>query len=194
MAVLEVGFKIKEDKREAEKLLLEKGFQELFKTTTRDIYFGKNVNFEGKDETQIKTSLIRCRNFEKLENLKLFDENLPDIIDVDFKTLLDYFDKFFKAGFDVVFDTQKTDWVYCKGKCWHQLQDIKDIGLLDYVLDKDIFEKSEDEQFDILKKQMQEFGMHLEYELGVDKLRSLYNKKLMFSKNQAGLYQYQNKH
>ncbi len=191
MTVLEVGFKIKEDKKEAEKLLLAQGFQELFKTTTRDIYFGKDVNFEGKDETQIKTSLIRCRNFEKFENLKIFDKDLPDKLDVDFKTMHAYFDKFFENGYEVIFDTQKTDWVYYKGKCWHQLQDIKDIGLLDYVLDKDIFDKSEDEQFEILMKQVKDFGLHLEYELGVDKLRSLYNKKLMFSKNQAGLYEYQ---
>ena len=39
-----------------------------------------------KDETQIKRSLIRCRNFEKLENLKIFDPSLPDRIKVDLKS------------------------------------------------------------------------------------------------------------
>lgn len=59
------------------------------------------------------------------------------------------------------------------------------------MIDNDICDKSEDEQFEILTKQLKTLGFHLEYKLGIDKLRSLYNKKLMFSKNQAGLYPWQ---
>ena len=51
MVEVEVGFKIKEDKLQAEKILLENGFVNTFKTAhTRDIYFGKDVNFENKTE------------------------------------------------------------------------------------------------------------------------------------------------
>lgn len=192
MAVVEIGFKIKEDKTEAERLLLKNGFENIFKTAnTRDIYFGKDVVFEGRDEEQIKNQLIRCRGCEMFENLKVFDKSLPDRLKVDVHALYEYFDKFFKAGFDVVFDTKKSDWIYRKGNCYHQLQEIENIGLLDYVIDNDLKELKEEEQFNILTKQMEELGFHLEYELGVDKLRSLHYKKLMFSKNQAGLYPWQ---
>ena len=39
----------------------------------------------------------------------------------------------------------------------------------------------------LLKRQMNELESHLEYELGVDRLRTLCNKELMFSKNQIGI-------
>ena len=124
----------------------------------------------------------------------MFKDLLEGKINVDFKTAFSYFDKLFKAGFDVIFDTEKTDWIYQKGNCWHQLQEIKDIGLVDYVYDRDLSSKglSEDEQFEVLKQQMYDLGFHLEYELGIDKLRSLYSKQLKFSKNQIGKYNYQN--
>ena len=74
------------------------------------------------------------------------------------------------------------------------MQEIKDIGLVDYVYDRDLTNSglSEDEQFEVLKQQMYDLGFHLEYELGIDKLRSLYGKQLQFSKNQIGKYNYQN--
>ena len=75
------------------------------------------------------------------------------------------------------------------------IQDIQGIGLVDYVYNKEIFGKgySEQEQFDLLKQQMKDLGFTLEYEYGIDKLRTLYFKELKFSTNQIGLYQYQKK-
>lgn len=195
MIQVEAGFKIKESKEEAEQILLKNGFINTYKTHTRDIYFGKDVDFRDMDEEGIKNSLIRLRNFERFENMKLFDSEMPDIITLDFKTMLEYLQKLFSQGYDVVFDTRKSDWIYKKGECYHQLQDINDIGLLDYVYNREIFDKGldADEQFEELKRQMLALGFHLEYEQGVDKLRSLYNQKLMFSTNQIGLYSYQKK-
>ncbi len=191
MSQIEIGFKIVENKNIAEKILLKNGFTNLFKTVTRDIYFGKNDNFDEMDETQIKTSLIRCRNLKSLENLKVFDKSLPDKIKLDKETKKEWLVRLKNAGYKVVFDTKKTDWVYQKGNIDHQLQDIKHIGLLDYVYAKFDEDYTEEEMFDILTKHMQDLGLHLEYELGVDKLRSLHAKKLQFSKNQIGLYDYQ---
>lgn len=192
---IEVAFKINETKEEAEKILLEKGFVNIFKTAhTRDIYFGKNIDFQDKTEEEIKNSLIRLRGVSLFENLQLLDKSFPEgKVYVDFKTAFSYVDRMFKEGYDVIFDTEKTDWIYERGKCWHQLQHIKDIGLLDYVYSAEIAEMgySEEDQFEILKKQMEDLGLHLEYELGVDKLRSLYYKEIKFSKNQTGLYKYQ---
>ena len=56
MAEIEVGFKIKQNQIEAEQILLQNGFSVHFKTKTRDIYFGKNIDFDGKDEEQVKQS------------------------------------------------------------------------------------------------------------------------------------------
>ena len=192
---IEVGFKIKQDKLEAEKILLENGFVNIFKTAhTRDIYFGKDVDFTGLTEEEIKNSLVRLRGATLFENLDMFDPNLPSgKVNVDFKTAHEYIERMFKAGYVVVFDTEKTDWIYKKGDCYHQLQDIKGIGLVDYVYNKEIFNKglNEDEMFLVLKNQMKELGFDLEYELGVDKLRTLYYKEIKFSKNQIGMYKYQ---
>ena len=197
MIKVEAGFKIKETKEEAEKILLDNGFVNTFKTAhTRDIYFGKNVDFNNKSEEEIKCSLIRCRGVSLFENLHFLDSSLPEgKTQVDFKTAVSYFNRLFDEGYDVVFDTEKTDWVYRKGDCWHQLQDIQGIGLVDYVYNKEIFGKgySEQEQFDLLKQQMKDLGFTLEYEYGIDKLRTLYFKELKFSTNQIGLYQYQKK-
>ena len=194
MLEVEVGFKIKEDLKTAEKILLENGFENSFKNAiTRDIYFGKNVNLSGKDETEIKRSLIRLRGFETFENLKLLDKKLPNKLKVDFNTLLSYLERIIKEGFEVVFDTQKSDWIYKKGNFCHQLQNINHIGLLDYVYVRieDHPDASEDEQFEFVKKHILDLGFHLEYELGVDKLRSLYSHNLEFSKSQIGKYEWQ---
>ena len=195
MSIIEVGFKIKGTKEEAEKILLAQGFINKFKTAhTRDIYFGKDINFENKTEEEVKRSLIRLRGVSLFENLQLLDKSFPEgKVYVDFKTAFSYVDRMFKEGYDVIFDTEKTDWIYEKGKCWHQLQDIKDVGLLDYVYNAENADMnySENEQFEILKEHMKDLGLHLEYDLGVDKLRTLYYKELKFSKNQTGEYNYQ---
>ena len=198
MAVeVEAGFKVKESIEEAEKILLANGFENTFKTAhTRDVYFGKNLNIEGKSEEEIKRSMVRLRGFAIFENLKLLDSSLPESkLTVDFKTALDYSNKLLASGFDVVIDTEKTDWVYKKGRCWHQLQDIKGIGLVDYVYNEEVFNKgyTEEEQFEILRKEIRELGFHLEYDLGIDKLRTLLTGKIQLSTNQIGKYNYQEK-
>ena len=81
---IEAGFKIKESREDAEKILLSAGFVNTYKTAkTKDVYFGKNVNLEGKDETGIKNSLIRLRNFETFENLNLLDSNIAEFKRLD---------------------------------------------------------------------------------------------------------------
>ena len=195
MVEVEAGFKIKETKEEAEKILLANGFVNTWKTAkTRDVYFGKDINFTNKSEEEIKRSLVRCRGFETFENLQLLDSNFTEgKHKVDFKTALDYCNRLLASGFDIIFDTEKTDWIFKKGKCWHQLQEIKDIGLVDYVYNEEIFGKgyTEEEQFNLLRQQMQDLGFTLEYKLGIDKLRTLYFGEMKFSTNQIGKYNYQ---
>ena len=194
---VEAGFKVKESKEEAEKILLDNGFVNTFKTAhTRDVYFGKDIEIEGKSEEEIKRSMVRLRGFETFENLQLLGEKYPEgKYKADFKTALDICNKLLANGFEVIIDTEKTDWVYKKGRCWHQLQEIKNIGLVDYVYNEEIFDKgySEQQQFDLLHQQMTDLGFHLEYDLGIDKLRSLLSGQIQFSTNQIGKYNYQEK-
>lgn len=194
---VEAGFKVKESKEEAEKILLDNGFVNTFKTAhTRDVYFGKDMEIEGKSEEEIKRSMVRLRGFETFENLQLLGEKYPEgKYKADFKTALDICNKLLANGFEVIIDTEKTDWVYKKGRCWHQLQEIKNIGLVDYVYNEEIFDKgySEEEQFDLLHQQMTDLGFHLEYDLGIDKLRTLLSGQIQFSTNQIGKYNYQEK-
>ena len=194
---VEAGFKVKESKEEAEKILLDNGFVNTFKTAhTRDVYFGKDIEIEGKSEEEIKRSMVRLRGFETFENLQLLGEKYPEgKYKADFKTALDICNKLLATGFEVIIDTEKTDWVYKKGRCWHQLQEIKNIGLVDYVYNEEIFDKgySEEEQFDLLHQQMTDLGFHLEYDLGIDKLRTLLSGQIQFSTNQIGKYNYQEK-
>lgn len=194
---VEAGFKVKESKEEAEKVLLDNGFVNTFKTAhTRDVYFGKDIEIEGKSEEEIKRSMVRLRGFETFENLQLLGDEYPEgKYKADFKTALDICNKLLANGFEVIIDTEKTDWVYKKGRCWHQLQEIKNIGLVDYVYNEEIFDKgySEEEQFDLLHHQMTDLGFHLEYDLGIDKLRTLLSGQIQFSTNQIGKYNYQEK-
>ena len=194
---VEAGFKVRESKEEAEKILLDNGFVNTFKTAhTRDVYFGKDIEIEGKSEEEIKRSMVRLRGFETFENLWLLGEESPEgKYKADFKTALDICNLLLKNGFDVIIDTEKTDWVYKKGRCWHQLQEIKDIGLVDYVYNEEIFDKgySEKEQFDLLHTQMTDLGFQLEYDIGIDKLRTLLTGPIQCSTNQIGKYNYQEK-
>ena len=66
---------------------------------------------------------------------------------------------------------------------------------MDYVYNEEIFDKgySEEEQFDLLHHQMTDLGFHLEYDLGIDKLRTLLSGQIQFSTNQIGKYNYQEK-
>lgn len=194
---VEAGFKVRESKEEAEKILLDNGFVNTFKTAhTRDVYLGKNLKIDGKSEEEIKRSMVRLRGFATFENLRLLGDEYPEgKYKVDFKTALDICNRLLANGFDVVIDTEKTDWVYKKGRCWHQLQEINGIGLVDYVYNEEIFDKgySEEEQFDLLHTQMTDLGFHLEYDLGIDKLRTLLSGTIQFSTNQIGKYNYQEK-
>lgn len=194
---VEAGCKVKESKEEAEKILPDNGFVNTFKTAhTRDVYFGKNLEFDGKSEEEIKRSMVRLRGFETFENLQLLGDEYPEgKYKADFKTALDICNKLLANGFEVIIDTEKTDWVYKKGRCWHQLQEIKNIGLVDYVYNEEIFDKgyTEEEQFDLLHTQMTDLGFHLEYDLGIDKLRTLLSGEIQFSTNQIVKYNYQEK-
>ncbi len=183
---VEVGLMIKNPLKEAEKILLDNGYIEQFKTQTHDIYYS-NISMEGLSEMEMKSSCIRLRHSGKFfyfENMQLLNDSYERKINVTFETLRDYLNELHDKGFKIVFDTYKTDWAYYKGRKGCQLQEIKDIGLLNYVYDQDLAGLPLDKQFEILKKNLLDMGFTLEHDLGIDKLSSLYYGELKFSKGQ----------
>lgn len=191
MQEVEVGFKIRQSQNESEKILKNAGYDLLFNTQTHDLYFTNKLLTKDMSEQELKFSCVRFRHSHGgcgFDNYHLFDASKPDKFKCTFDEAAEIIVNLKQNGFKKVFDTFKTDYVYKKENAYHQLQNIDHIGLLDYFYDEDIFSKSQKEQFDFLKQKMLDLGFELEYEEGIDKLRSLLANKLCFSKNQNGDY------
>lgn len=191
MQEVEVGFKVKQSQEECEKLLKKDGYSLLFNTETHDLYFTNKKITKKMTEQEIKFSCIRFRHTKgtcRFDNFNLFDTTRPNKFKSDMVEASEIITKLINNGFKKVFDTFKTDYIYKKGNAYHQLQNINKIGLLDYYYDEDVFSKSPKEQFEFLTKNMLKLGFKLEYDEGVDKLRTILSGKLCFSKNQNGDY------
>lgn len=167
--VVEVGMKLDKSFNYYNRVLKQNGLKQVFKCTTHDIYFTKLKSFEGLTENQIKNSCIRIRNPQKSDNIKI-------------KELIN-------NGYCKIFDTIKKDYHYQNDnmKSRVQLQIIKKIGLVVYYDNPDYYNLSAEEQRIKLLKELNTYGFSFnENDLGVDKLRTLYYGKELFSKNQNG--------
>ena len=68
-----------------------------------------------------------------------------------------------------------------------QLQQIKNVGLVVYYDNPDYYQFSLDKQRKLLFEELNSYGFNFnENDLGIDKLRTLYYRKELFSKNQNG--------
>ena len=191
MAEVEVAFKVSQKQAKCEKLLKKAGYELFWKAKTRDLYFTTTELVPDMSEQELKFSCVRIRNSNggySVDNFSLFDKSKPDKFKCDKSKANEIEEMLLEKGYKKVFDTLKTDCVYKKGNAYHQLQNIDEIGLLDYACDEDIKDLPEDEQYVILKKEMEDIGIELEYDKGIDKLRTLLSGKLCFSKNQNGNY------
>ncbi len=167
--VVEVGMKLDKNLNFYKRLLKRNGLKQVYKCTTHDIYFTKKKSFDGLSENQIKNSCVRIRNPKKSDKLKI-------------QSLLD-------EGYYKVFDTIKKDYHY-QGKDMKsrvQLQLIKDVGLVVYYDNPDYYHFSLDKQRELLLKELNLYGFSFNMDdLGIDKLRTLFYGKELFSKNQNG--------
>jgi len=191
MSEVEVAFKVKQKQRKCEKILKKAGFKLFHKATTHDIYFTDRTLTEDMSEQELKFACvrIRCSNGGyRVHNYNIYDPTAKDEFRCTKEEAEQIAKQMMKDGFEKVFDTSKTDFVYSKDKAYHQLQDIEGIGLLDYYYDESIADQPEDKQYEHLYQEMLRLGFELEHQEGVDKLRSLLSKKLCFSKNQNGNY------
>ena len=167
--IVEVGMKLKRRLWYYKRLLKKHGLKQVFKCITHDVYYTKEKSFDGLTENQIKNSCVRIRNPKEKDKDKIED--------------------LLKNGYYKVFDTIKKDYHYKNNgmKSIVQLQVIKDIGLVVYYDNPDYYKFSLDEQRKRLFEELNLYGFNFkEEDLGIDKLRSLYYKTELFSKNQNG--------
>lgn len=167
--IVEVGMKLDKSLNYYKKLLKKNGLMQVFKCKTHDIYYTKEKSFDGLSENQIKNSCIRIRNPKKIDKIK--EEQLIN------------------EGYFKVFDTVKKDYHYKTEtmKSIVQLQVVKKIGLVVYYDNPDYYSFSLDKQRKLLLQELNSYGFNFDLkDLGIDKLRTLYYQKEMFSKNQNG--------
>ena len=167
--IVEVGMKLDKSLHYYKKLLKKAGLQQVFKCKTHDLYFTKEKSFNGLSENEIKCRCIRIRNPKKSDKLK--EKNL------------------IKDGYLKVFDTLKKDYHYQGNqmKSRVQLQVIKKIGLVVYYDNPDYYKYPLCKQRELLLKELNSYGFSFKFDdLGIDKLRTLYYGKEMFSENQNG--------
>ena len=192
MLVVELGLYLDKPYSYYEELLKNNGLRCVFECITHDIYYTDDdfSNIDNMSENQIKDVCIRVRSvnngdYEIQHNLikdykrKYIKVNNIDELD---KELSEY-------GYRRVFDTIKHDYQWFKDGMSSkiQLQEIKDIGLLLYYDNKEYYEYDLDTQRRKLIDELNSYGFNFDYDvLGIDKLRTLYYKKKMYSKNQNG--------
>ncbi len=203
MLVVEVGFKLNKDIKYYENILNKSGAVNRFNCKTHDIYW-TNKNLDNMTENEMKNSCIRLRitegfggvdfsgkstksyRFQNADNFVVTKSNQSELT---LDEVNKYISEIESKGYKKVFDTKKVDYQYYIGnmKSRIQLQDILDIGLLLYYDNPDYYELSLDEQRNNLIDELNSYGFDFSHDtLGLDKLRTLYYKKEMFSKNQNG--------
>ena len=191
--LVEVGFKLDKPLDYYEELLKTNGLENTWNNEIHDTYYTKE-NLDGMTENEMKNACIRLRRNKKMnsdeeekigfQNLVLYDK---DNFFAQYSEEL--LENIKKAGFKQVFDTKKLDIHYRKKGCNGdlQLQPIEGIGLLVYYYNEDYQDLPFEEQRKKLIDELNSFGFDFNYdEKGLDKLRTLYYKKEMYSNNQNG--------
>lgn len=177
--VVEVGMPLDKSLIYYHDMLIKHGLNLQFACVTHDLYYTKE-NLDGLTELQMKNACIRLRHLEGVIGV---NKRLKD----DIGKISQQEKELISQGYKKIFDTIKFDFQYhLDGMTGYiQLQDIKDVGLLLYYDNGHYYELPLDEQRKALFEELNSYGFDFkETDLGLDKLRTLYYGKPMFSKNQ----------
>lgn len=182
---LEVGMPLNKNLIDYHNMLIEHGLFMSFACITHDLYYTNKPfkSFEGLTEREMKNACIRLRNLEGVIGVNIDQKS-------DIKKIKKQEKELIANGYKKIFDTIKIDFHYRTKEMdeinnYIQLQDIKDIGLLVYYCNPKIFNLPLKKQRKLLLKELNSYGFNFkETDLGIDKLRSLYYGKLMYSENQ----------
>ena len=189
MLIVEVGLKLNNSFDYYDSILKNNGLINDYNVTTHDIYY-TNKDLNGMSENEMKNACIRLRSCNN-EDFKVQNNLLPeiDIKIVKPKSLNKFEERLHKFGYNKVFDTIKKDHHYFKEgmNSKIQLQEIDSIGLLVYFDNSNYYDLDLDTQRNKLIDELNLYGFDFKYDdLGLDKLRTLYYGKEMYSKNQNG--------
>ena len=183
MEIVEVGIKLDKDFIYYDEVLKKKGLINDINVITHDIYY-TNKSLDNHSEEEMKNACIRLRSVDNSDYV--IQNNL--INEIDIKTikeseLNDYEEKLSSYGYKKVFDTIKKDHQYhIEGSGSIQLQEIDNIGLVVYYDNSKYYNLEPEEQKRKLIDELNSFGFELSYnDLNIDKLRTLYYGKEMFS-------------
>ena len=191
--IVEIGILLDDDYVYYNRLLESKDLFNIYNAKTHDIYF-TNKKLDDLTERQIKDSCIRLRNSFEVgkDNDEYVIQNAYDLdLPVSFKEdeLDSIVKKLEELGYKKVIDTKKIDHHFHKDGMASriQLQDIDDIGLVLYYDNCNYYHLPVKEQRDRLIEELNEYGLNIKPGTpGIDKLRTLYYKKNMYSDNQNG--------
>lgn len=189
MLIVEVGIKLDKDFKYYDNLLKNNGLINDFKVIIQDIYY-TNKSLDDLSEKEIKDSCIRLRSVNgsnyKIQNNLIMNLDVKEVVNAK---LNDFENRLVNLGYKKVFDTIKEDFHYYKEGMSSkvQLQQIENVGLLVYYDNKDYYKYDLDKQRKMLIKELNSYGFSFDYDvLGLDKLRTIYYGKEMYSKNQNG--------
>ena len=189
MLIVEIGIKLNNDFEYYDNMLKSNGLKNDFKVLTHDIYY-TNQSLEGLSENEMKKACIRLRSCDngdyKIQNNLIRDLNIQEISDFE---LANFENRLLELGYKKIFDATKRDFHYYKDgmNSKIQLQQIENIGTLVYYDNKDYYGFNLETQRKMLIDELNSYGFNISYDnLGLDKLRTLYYGKEMYSKNQNG--------
>ncbi len=192
MLVVELGLYLDRPYIYYENILKQNGLKCVFECVTHDLYYTNNdfSNIDNMTEKELKDVCIRVRKVNdgdyEIQNKILKEYKRKKIKSSKINKLEKELKKY---GYRKVFDTIKYDhhW-YKEGMNTRvQLQETKDIGLLVFLDNKAYYELDLETQRRKLIDELNSYGFNFNYDtLGLDKLRTLYYRKGMFSNNQNG--------
>ena len=185
--VVELGIKLDKNIEYYDSMLKSNGLKCVFNVVTHDVYYSNKL-LNDLTEHEMKKACIRLRSCNGGE-FNVDNRLLSNIEIKKVKNLTVFENLISKYGYKKVFDTTKEDYHYYKEgmNSRIQLQQIKDIGLLVYYDNSNYYDLDLDTQRKMLIDDLKFYGFEIDYStFGLDKLRTLYYGKEMYSKNQNG--------
>ena len=198
--VVELGIKLDKDFKYYDEMLINHGLKRIKVSITSDTYY-TNKDLNNLSENQMKNACVRFRTYNiierdgkkentyvsQLQNFTIFDDKFDKSIKCDKNDFSKYEELLISNGWNKIFDVVKTDYQYKNEemKSMIQLQYTDGLGLIVYYDNPDFYNNKLDEQRKLLIDELNSYGFNFDYDvLGLDRLRSLYYNKEMYSKNQ----------
>lgn len=174
MPIVEIEIPIKGNKKDIDKMLLNKGFEEFYKVLTVTSYY----KLKKDDDLTHSTLKSRCKRLRYVEPLIKFKNNyqnykdwikyynLEECIDEE-KTLLD-------NGYEKIYTDEKTDYVYknkFETEMFFQIQDIKNDCLIIAYDNKKYYELEEKKQRENLIQDVLNYGIEILDDKNIDRFK-----------------------